>query len=303
MTTAIRTLTLRDSGVVSTADRRKIRRRRPWLPSATSSLAKGATDARAPAAFPDSSLASASENLRIDLCRRGHTFVCRPRFKPNGFIPQIPVCRARGSFAMRFATLTQRGNGGFTLTEVAIAIGIAAFAFVTLLSLLSAGLGQFRSAIDAQTGARILQRIVSDAEQADFDQLLSTATRSTTDFYVLPIEYFDDEGNLIPTVGGTPPSGANAVKVVYQAHIRGSQPGPAAIDGVAHFTSLPAAAGNVRFSPRQSSILTIQIVHDPALSNLPETGALLWDDGAAANHGFRLKTFSAVITRNGFFTK
>ena len=66
----------------------------------------------------------------------------------------------------------------FSLIETALALGIVAFAFVGLMGLLPAGLGTFRTAIDTTVSAQIVQRIVSDAEQSDFDALSSNSASS-----------------------------------------------------------------------------------------------------------------------------
>ncbi|HYR59288.1 MAG TPA: hypothetical protein VEO95_11680, partial [Chthoniobacteraceae bacterium] len=59
--------------------------------------------------------------------------------------------------------------------EIALAIGIIAFAFVALMSLLPAGLTTFRRALDISICTQIAQRIVSEAEQVDFDTITDAA--------------------------------------------------------------------------------------------------------------------------------
>ena len=50
-----------------------------------------------------------------------------------------------------------RSNSGFSLVEVSLAIGIIAFAFVALFSLMPTGLTTFRSAIDTSNETWIMQ--------------------------------------------------------------------------------------------------------------------------------------------------
>jgi uncharacterized protein (TIGR02598 family) len=83
---------------------------------------------------------------------------------------------------MRSAISSRRG---FSLTEVALALGIASFAFVSLLTLVPLGLDHFRMALATSTRAQIVQRVVGDAQETDYDVLL-TAGGFT--------RYFDEEG-------------------------------------------------------------------------------------------------------------
>ena len=61
---------------------------------------------------------------------------------------------------------------GFTLVEVAIAIGILAVALVSLLGLLPAGMTNFRKAMDTSITAQIAQKILHDMEEAEFDEVI-----------------------------------------------------------------------------------------------------------------------------------
>jgi uncharacterized protein (TIGR02598 family) len=74
---------------------------------------------------------------------------------------------------------------GFTLTEVVLALGIIAFAFIPVLGLLPLGLDTSRQAIDTTVEAQIVQSLSSKALQADFSNL-DTLTNSF---------YFDYQGN------------------------------------------------------------------------------------------------------------
>jgi len=78
-----------------------------------------------------------------------------------------------------------RTKRGFTLTEVVLALGIVAFAFLPVLGLLPVGLDTSRQAIDATVESQIVQGLSSKAIQADFSNL-GTFTNSF---------YFDYQGN------------------------------------------------------------------------------------------------------------
>ncbi len=82
--------------------------------------------------------------------------------------------------------ISKTAAAGFSLVEVTMAIGIVAFTFVAIFGLLPVGLGTFRSAMNASVQTQIVQRVVADAQQTDFDTLLNKPTEN---------RYFDDEGN------------------------------------------------------------------------------------------------------------
>ena len=198
-----------------------------------------------------------------------------------------------------FPTRPFSRRGAFSLIETALALGIVAFAFVALLGLLPAGLSTFRKAIDTTVSAQIVQKIVSDAEQTDFDTLFGQAESSDANYYVLKTRYFDDQGSEVVTASGTPTS-AELVRILYQVRVRGSQPGPPSIGaaGPENFTSLPQVSGP-RFHPRDSTFLTIQIANNPGNLTLKIDDLKLWSAADATKRGVSMTTQSAVVTRNG----
>ncbi len=77
-------------------------------------------------------------------------------------------------------------SSGFSLIEVVLAISIVAFGFIAIFGLLPIGMGLFKTALQTSVHTQIVQRIITDAEQTDFDTLVSQG---------IPTRYFDDEGN------------------------------------------------------------------------------------------------------------
>ncbi|HYR58853.1 MAG TPA: Verru_Chthon cassette protein B [Chthoniobacteraceae bacterium] len=199
-------------------------------------------------------------------------------------------------------TTTRTQSSAFSLVETALAIGIVAFAFVSLIALLPLGLTHFRSAVDTSVESQIFQRVVTDAEQADFDLLTGSAKSGSGQFYVLPARFFDEQGGEIVPRSPGQPTAYEAVQIIYHVHVRGSKPGPNAVDAKAPalFTSLPALQGKPRFTPRDSTFLTIQIAHNPGARALPLDENMLWDSQNERARALAIATFSAVITRNGF---
>lgn len=87
-----------------------------------------------------------------------------------------------------------RSQRGFSLPEVAMAIGIIAVAFVTLLSLLPAGLNTYRAAIDEANETWIIQSMNSMVQTTDFSQVQQLDYQTSGNIF-----YFDEEGKLTDT--------------------------------------------------------------------------------------------------------
>ena len=192
---------------------------------------------------------------------------------------------------------------GFSLVEVALAIGVVAFAFVGLFALLPVGMGVFREAMETSISTQIAQRIVSDLTETEFDQLLANPVSGN--YYTLPLRYFDDQGTEIKVASPAAPTVQERINILYTVHVRGSLPGKA--DPTTHKsdypTSLPSK-GTSRFNPRDTSFLTIQIANNPAGKKLEtDTVTNLIDLGKARAAGIRLQTYSVVLTRNGYAKK
>ncbi len=187
-------------------------------------------------------------------------------------------------------------SSGFSLIEVTLAIAVLAMVVVSMMALLPSGMGRFQAAMDATISAQIAQRVITDAEQSEFDRLIANTETSTPDFFVLPKRYFDVAGTEIVPKSGKEPSEAEKTRVVYVVRVRGSVPGPSNTGGSGgNFTSLPALTGVARFRPRASSILTLQVAQNPALRDLPIGSDLLWVRNSAP-----MNYYTAMITRSSF---
>ena len=78
---------------------------------------------------------------------------------------------------------------GFSLVEVALALGILSFSLLTILGLTSVGLRTFRDAIDATTSSQIIQTIAGEARLTAYTNLdLQFANK---------VFYFDEEGSFL----------------------------------------------------------------------------------------------------------
>ena len=94
----------------------------------------------------------------------------------------------------------QKGSeGGFSLVEVVIAIGLASFALMALLGLLPVGLSTYKQSVSSTMGAQIVQRIFTDAQIASLSNLQNTN------------RFFDEQGTELTS--------SNAVNCIYWVQV------------------------------------------------------------------------------------
>lgn len=185
---------------------------------------------------------------------------------------------------------------GFSLIEVTLAIAVLATVVVSMMALVPTGMARFQAAMDTTLSAQIAQRVITDAEQAEFDKLTAKTEAGNNDFYVLPKRYFDSDGTEIIPKSGNTPNDAEKARLVYVVRVRGSLPGPSDVNATGGaFTSLPADTGTARYRLRASSILTVQVAQNPNLRDLPVGPDLLWVKNSAP-----MNFYTAVITRSSF---
>ena len=82
-------------------------------------------------------------------------------------------------------TIKQKNNGGFSLVEIALAIGIVAFAMIGLLAMMPAGLKAAGDAAAQTAQSHIVMTISSDLSMLPFSEV---------DDYVDGTRYYDIEG-------------------------------------------------------------------------------------------------------------
>jgi uncharacterized protein (TIGR02598 family) len=202
-------------------------------------------------------------------------------------------------------------KAGFSLVEVALSVGIVAFAFVGLMSLLPAGLTTFRRALDVSICMQIAQRIVSEAQEADFDVLTDVRRlpvqtpgqdysfrmrRPGTDETL--IRYFDEQGNEVIPESSTTMTNAESARVVYAVNVR-----------VIPRVTLPT--GKEGFPTQQKlgqsgnlAQITVQIARNPTSKELPLSPSNASDPKApernlwVARDGIDIFTYSSYLGRN-----
>ena len=173
-----------------------------------------------------------------------------------------------------------------------MAIGIAAFSFISVLGLIPTGMKTFRQAVDSTVGSQIVQRVINEAQQTDFDQLTNDPNSANpvpgSTGFAKPARYFDDQGEeIIPASKATPPvlSAIEKQKIIYWVNVR------ITADTVTPYTggTQPAQAKNASLAT-----VTVQIANNPAQKTLtPDTTTNLWSDNLAA-----ISMYSGLVARN-----
>lgn len=75
----------------------------------------------------------------------------------------------------------------FTLVELTIAIGVMGFALIAVVGVLPIGLSAHRKAVDSSVSSQIVQRVITDLQQANLNSLGLGVNQ-------LQVRYFDDQG-------------------------------------------------------------------------------------------------------------
>lgn len=179
----------------------------------------------------------------------------------------------------------------FSLVEVTIAIGIVAFAFVAILGLLPTGMTVFRQSINTTVTSQIAQRIINDARQTDFDELIKDAGNSTITGSNMTgrkaERYFDDQGNEL--------AATDRGKSIYSVNTR-----------ITPETPLPSVGSNSDV-PHLATV-TIQVANNPggnALALDPSSASdqnkpmrNLWSGNTTSSVPVQILTYSALVSRN-----
>lgn len=185
--------------------------------------------------------------------------------------------------------LRPKNQAGFSLVEVTLAIGIVAFAFVALFGLVPTGLNVFRSAIDTSIGSTILQQVVENAQQTDYDALISASGLSgsgnngNSQSGVLSDTCYDEQGDQVMQSDGTPLPGtggepAARAREVYRVHVKVTVP-----------TKIPASSQDAGTATTMNvATLLVQIAKNPGHADQPFT------DANKAN----VNNFVAYVSRN-----
>lgn len=181
----------------------------------------------------------------------------------------------------------RRQSGAFSLVEVALALGIIAFALIPVIGLLPIGLSSYRKSIDLSVGSQITQRIIDEAQQSDFD----TLTGNRADPFAGPVRYFGSQGEELNDKGellGGPTDGQQQVKtkqsIIYRVNTR-----------IAPSTLMPGSAdadGGVK--NLDIATVTVQVANNPSNRSVSSDVGNLW----ISTQSLPLTSSSTYVARN-----
>ncbi len=158
-------------------------------------------------------------------------------------------------------------ESGFSLVEVVLAMGLVSFALVAILGLVPPGLSTFRKAIGTSVGSQIIQQVVADLQQVDFDTLNQSQ----------PLRYFGDQGDELGS-GAQPPSSPQN-PVIYYVNIFVKTP-----------VTLPGGDSS------NLACVTIEVIRNPGnISLVRDANGSVQDDIAK---GIFVSRYSAFIARS-----
>jgi uncharacterized protein (TIGR02598 family) len=192
-------------------------------------------------------------------------------------------------------------QAAFSLIEVTLAIGIVAFAFMSILGLLPIGMNTFRQAMNTSICSQIGEQVMNDVQETDFNDLMSPASGNSSNNSGSPFllssgssatqttRYFDYRGNELTAGSSTAaPQGA-----LYWVHTR-----------ITPNTILPGSASTNAANSGNPALatVTIQIINNPGetiLSKIQTDSTtssptyLLWNDPR-----FQTYTYSGLVSQN-----
>ncbi|MDD5349653.1 MAG: Verru_Chthon cassette protein B [Chthoniobacteraceae bacterium] len=165
-----------------------------------------------------------------------------------------------------------KARAAFSLVEVVMAIGIVAFAFISVLGMIPTGLSTFRQAMNASVGSQIAQRVINDAQQMDFSMLVNMDTTGTG-----VLRFFDEQGNELTATG----QGAVPAKAIYHART------------VVTGSTVTPYSGSATSNPNLATV-KVQVATNPGNQLInQDTATNLWADAR-----FSILTFAALVSHN-----
>jgi uncharacterized protein (TIGR02598 family) len=199
-------------------------------------------------------------------------------------------------------TIRQYWSRGFSLIEVAIATAILGVVLVALIGLLPSGASNFNKAMDTSITAQIAQRILHDAEQAEFDALIDKAGLPPAPGGYAPAyftfraprvaepqwRYYDAQGTeIVPKNRGTLSADERRL-IVYYVNVR----------------IMPRAAmPTINEGGAQVAQLTVQVARNPGHLDLPLVAGEANDPDQPERNLIRagrvpIYTYAALIGKN-----
>lgn len=165
-------------------------------------------------------------------------------------------------------------SAGFSLVEIALAIGIVSSAVVVTVGFFGPGMDTFRQTMNITVGGQIAQQVISEAQQTDFDALVPPATYPANTTFTKPDRYFDDQGSEIRPATPGAPTAFEKLKIIYWVRTR-----------VSPQTDLPSrGAGNAEIT--NSTVIATVVVQ---IANNPSNQPLALETGTANDGSYPLR--------------
>lgn len=205
-----------------------------------------------------------------------------------------------------------RGQKGFSLVEVVLAVGVVSFAFVAILGLLPAGLAQFRQAVDTSVCSQISQRVIMDAQQTEFDTLIDASDPKSKDPGVsfrapkissAELRYFDEQGNEVVPAGNSAKANPQNLSpkekalIVYHVNTRIRPMTVLPRDGTAESPSIATVTVEVAYNPGHRKLAFKDNVSSPTSKDYSLSNLIDQSD-PAKNPGVTVKTYASQVGRN-----
>ena len=179
-------------------------------------------------------------------------------------------------------------RAAFSLIEVTTAIAIVAFALISIIGLLPAGVSISTKASMNSACTEILDRVIGEARQTDFSRIVypsaaqgAQPVTTGNSFHSPLIRYFNDQGvEIIPKSAGAL-SDEEKAKIIYHVSTR-------------VMTNARVPSDKPGFVGQFLATLTVQIAHNPG--NLPLSyGA---DNLIIPPPGMQVRTLSIQLSKN-----
>lgn len=191
----------------------------------------------------------------------------------------------------------------FSLVEVTLSIGVVAFAFVSLMALVPVGLDTFREGMGTTVGAQIAQRVITEAQQTDFDLLIDHVSRADTSQDGLTfrapsrnderLRYFDEQGNEVIPKDPDNLSAEEKQKIIYHVNTRVMIRTPRPSDGLGS-PAIDLATVTVQVATNPGNLEIPIHISPPAADDVTDPMRNLFKPTTKMS----ISTWSAMIARN-----
>lgn len=160
------------------------------------------------------------------------------------------------------------------MVEVCLALGIVVVGFVSIIGLLPAGMDAFRSSMNTSIGAQLVQRVLNEAQQSDFYNLVG-GNPPQANYEFISLRTYDEQGNEL--------TGGNTAAGVYQVHAV-AQYGPA----------FPDDSGKNTIIMDELATVTVQIAVNPGLRKINKDVSNMW----APTPGVTIQNYPILVAHH-----